>query len=218
MPEFPHTLRPAIRVLLVDDHPLIRQGFRRILHGAFSDLVLGEAETGEEALERFTGEPWDLVVLDLSLPGVSGLEVLRKIRGLRPDTRVIIISVHPPTHFARRALAAGAVAYIEKRAATEEMIKAVAEVLAGRTYVSPSTPPADVTEAGAGRVPHEQLSDREYQVLCMLGVGKTVSQIAGELDLSVKTVSTYRARILEKMELGTTSELMHYVIDHGLVP
>jgi two-component system invasion response regulator UvrY len=154
----------------------------------------------------------------LSLPGVGGLEVLRKVRGLRPDTRVIVISVHSPNNFARRALAAGAAAYIEKRAATEEMIKAITEVLAGRTYVSPSTPPADANDPGAATLPHEQLSDREYQVLCMLGAGKTVSQIAGELELSVKTVSTYRARILEKMELHSTSELMLYVINHGLVP
>lgn len=205
------------RVLLVDDHPVIRQGVRRILKAAFGELTVGEADTGEQALERFDAEPWDLVVLDLSLPGMNGLDVIRQMRRIRPDARIIVMSVHPPQHFAHRALSVGAAGYLEKRAAPEEMLRAVGEVLAGRQYVSSTSPAATMVRESRG-LPHEDLSDREYQVLRMLGVGKTVSEIAAELALSVKTISTYRARILEKMHLRTTAELMHYVIDHDLVP
>jgi DNA-binding NarL/FixJ family response regulator len=205
------------RVLLVDDHPVIRQGFRRILTQAFSDLSVGEAETGEQAIALSQSSTWDLIILDLSLPGLSGLEVIRDVRRMQPESRIIVVSIHPPQQFARRALSVGAAAYLEKSAAPEEMVKAVAEVLEGRSYVSPSS-----LEAASGRdaitPQHELLSDREYQVLRMLGAGKTVSEIAAELSLSVKTVSTYRARILEKTGLRTTAELMHYVISHNLIP
>jgi DNA-binding NarL/FixJ family response regulator len=205
------------RVLLVDDHPVIRQGIRRILTSAMTDLEVAEAETGEQAIALFEAGAWDLVVLDLSLPGLSGLEVIRDLLLVQPDARIIVVSVHPPHHFARRALSVGAVAYLEKSAAPEEMVRAVTEVLAGRSYVT--TPGSDNPR---GRVApgllHERLSDREYQVLRMLGVGRTVSEIAAELSLSVKTVSTYRTRVLDKMDLRTTAELMHYVINHGLIP
>lgn len=205
------------RVLLVDDHPVIRQGFRRILTQAFSDLSVAEAETGEQAIALSLSSIWDLIILDLSLPGLSGLEVIRDVRRMQPTSRIIVVSMHPPQQFARRALSVGAAAYLEKSAAPEEMVKAVSEVLEGRSYVSPSTiDPARGRDGGA--LPHELLSDREYQVLRMLGVGKTVSEIASELSLSVKTVSTYRSRILEKTGLRTTPELMHYVINHNLVP
>lgn len=205
------------RVLLVDDHPVIRQGIRRILTNAFTDLDVAEAETGEQAVALCETGVWDLVVLDLSLPGLSGLEVIRDVRQVQPQAPIIVVSVHPHHQFERRALSVGAAAYLEKSAAPEEMVKAVTEVLAGRSYASTST-----SDSPPGRAPqglqHERLSDREYQVLRMLGVGKTVSEIAAELALSVKTVSTYRTRVLEKMDLRTTAELMHYVINHGLNP
>jgi DNA-binding NarL/FixJ family response regulator len=205
------------RVLLVDDHPVIRQGIRRILTNALTDLDVAEAETGEQAIALCETGVWDLVVLDLSLPGLSGLEVIRDLLLVQPHARIIVVSVHPPHHFARRALSVGALAYLEKSAAPEEMVKAVAEVLAGRSYV---TRPASESSRGRGAqgLLHERLSDREYQVLRMLGVGRTVSEIAAELALSVKTISTYRTRVLEKMDLRTTAELMHYVINHGLIP
>lgn len=205
------------RVLLVDDHPIIRQGFRRILTQAFSDLSVGEAETGEQAIALSQSSEWDLIILDLSLPGLSGLDVIRDVRRMQPRARIIVVSIHPTQQFARRALSVGAAAYLEKSVAPEEMVKAVAEVLEGRSYVSPAG--ADPAPGRDGITPpHELLSDREYQVLRMLGVGKTVSEIAAELSLSVKTVSTYRARILEKTGLRTTAELMHYVISHDLIP
>ena len=204
------------RVLLVDDHPVIRQGFRRILTQAFSDLCVGEAETGEQAIALSESSVWDLIILDLSLPGLSGLEVIRDVRRMQPESRIIVVSIHSPQQFARRALSVGAAAYLEKSAAPEEMVKAVAEVLEGRSYVSPSVGVASETDSITS--PHELLSDREYQVLRMLGGGKTVSEIAAELSLSVKTVSTYRTRILDKTGLRTTAELMHYVIRHNLIP
>jgi two-component system invasion response regulator UvrY len=205
------------RVLLVDDHPVIRQGIRRILTSALEDLSVAEADSGEEALALAESAPWDLVLLDLSLPGIGGLELIRDVRRLQPDTRIVVVSVHPAQEYARRALSIGAMAYLDKSAAPEEMVKAVSEVLAGRIYTSPSlTDPADGTEAA--RLPHEVLSDREYQVLRLLGTGKTVSQIAAELALSVKTVSTYRGRILKKMSLRTTGALVRYVVEHDLLP
>lgn len=202
------------RVLLVDDHPVIRQGIHRILTHAFTDLSVAEAETGEEALALSESAHWDLIVVDLSLPGLNGLDLIRDLRRILPHARIIVVSIHPPQQFARRALAVGAAAYLEKSAAPEEMVKAVSDVLAGRPYAAPLTD----SLREDGRSPHDRLSDREYQVLRMLGVGKTVSEIAAELSLSVKTVSTYRARILEKTGLRTTPELMHYVINHHLVP
>ena len=205
------------RVLLVDDHPVIRQGIRRILTGTFADLNVSEAESGEQALALAEAGPWDLMLLDLSLPGVQGLEVIHQVRQAQPGIRIVVVSVHPAHQVARRAISAGAMAYIDKSAAPEEMVKAVADVLAGRTYVTATTADPARVQRSAG-LPHEQLSDREYQVLRMLGAGKTVSEIASELALSVKTISTYRSRILEKMGLRTTPELMRYVIEHGLVP
>jgi two-component system invasion response regulator UvrY len=205
------------RVLLVDDHPVIRQGIRRILTNALTDLDVAEAETGEQAIALSEKGGWDLIILDLSLPGLSGLEVIRDLLRVQPHARIIVVSVHPPHHFARRAMSVGALAYLEKSAAPEEMVKAVTEVLGGRSYVS--MPASDSPRGrGAQGSPHERLSDREYQVLRMLGVGRTVSEIAAELALSVKTVSTYRTRVLEKMDLRTTAELMHYVINNGLIP
>lgn len=206
------------RVLLVDDHPVIRQGIRRILTGAFENVVVGEADTGEQAVRRAESEDWDLVILDISLPGASGLDVIAELRRLRPAARIIVVSVHPPQHFARRALAVGALGYLEKSAPPEEMVRAVTEVLAGRPYAPTGAGEGSPKGQGSKGLRHEGLSDREYQVLRMIGIGKTVSEIAADLSLSVKTISTYRARILDKMELRTTAELMHYVIDHRLVP
>lgn len=204
------------RVLLVDDHPVVREGIRRILRSAYDDLTIAEAADGEQAIERFAASVWDLVILDISLPRRNGMEVLEHMRRAAPAVPIIVVSVHAPQTFAHRALAAGAAGYLEKCAAPEEMLAAVAAVLAGRPYVSGGW--------GEGRAPlahappHADLSDREYQVLRMLGVGRSVSEIARELVLSVKTVSTYRTRILAKLRLRTTAELIHYVAGRGLVP
>ena len=206
------------RVLLVDDHPVIRQGIRRILTRAFENLFVGEADTGEQAVRRFETDEWDLVLLDISLPGASGLDVIGDLRRLRPSARIMVISVHPPQHFARRALAVGALGYLEKSAPPGGDGQGGHAGARGAAVCAGRHGRRIAKGSGTKGLRHEALSDREYQVLRMIGMGKTVSEIAAELALSVKTVSTYRARILEKMDLRTTAELMHYVIDHGLVP
>jgi two-component system invasion response regulator UvrY len=180
---------------------------------------VGEAANAEEGMSEIKATEWDVLVLDLSLPGVSGLDLLKDLRRERPTLPVLVLSMYAPEQFARRAMNAGASGYLTKDSNPTELIKAVGEVIAGRRYVN-----AAVGEELTGNVqpepgqrPHDALSDREYQVLRMIASGLTVSQVAARLTLSVKTVSTYRARVLEKMNMKTTAELMHYGIQHGLV-
>ena len=203
-------------MLLVDDHPVIRQGFRRILTQAFSDLCVGEAETGEQAIALSESSVWDLIILDLSLPGFSRP---------RSDPRRQADAAGVPHHRGQHSLAAAvraprAVGWRRRLSGEERRTRGDGQ--SGRG--SPRGPILRVPLSGGGQrngsinSPHELLSDREYQVLRMLGGGKTVSEIAAELSLSVKTVSTYRTRILDKTGLRTTAELMHYVIRHNLIP
>lgn len=203
-----------MRILLVDDHPVVRLGVKEILKGAFASATIGEAADGTEALAELRTSPWEMVLLDLSMPGRSGLDLLKDLRREQPRTPILVLSMHSPDQFAARALRAGASGYVTKDAAPTELATAIERILSGRSsYVSGE---ADRTPA-AEPLPHESLSDREYQVLRMMGRGRTVSQIAADLALSVKTVSTYRARLLEKMRLSTTAQLMRYAIEHGLV-
>ena len=210
--------RPALRIMLVDDHPIVRRGLRDILVEAFDQAVIHEVGSAHEAMALARAQSWSVVILDLSLPDASGLDVLKKIRDARPRLPVLILSMHAVDQFARRAIAAGASGYLTKEAADAELVTAVMRLLRGGKYFG-----ADVLEGmtvrqpGGDERPHERLSDREYQVLRMIGSGKTVSEIASELVLSVKTVSTYRARVLEKMEMRTNAELTHYVVRHGLL-
>jgi len=207
------------RILLVDDHPIVRQGIKQVLSGAFEPAHVGEAATAEEGLTEVRSTDWDVMVLDITLPRMSGLDLLKDLKRERPMLPVLILSMHPADQFARRAINAGASGYLTKDSAPTELVKAVVEVMAGRRYLNP----AAIEELMAhhqpdrGQRPHEGLSDREYQVLRMIASGLTVSQVAARLTLSVKTVSTYRARVLEKMSMKTTAELMHYGIQHGLV-
>ena len=203
------------KVLLVDDHPVVRQGIARILATEIPDLSLAEAMDGASALDELRERPPHLILLDLSMPGENGLSLLRKIRREFPSVPVMIVSMHPADQFAQRALEAGAVGYVAKDSDPRELVDAVRAALAGRRHV-----PADVQEAARlDREPpaHAALSDREYQVLRMIGAGRTVTEIGTELNLSVKTVSTYRARILEKLELRTSAELIHYAVVNKLV-
>ena len=206
------------RILLVDDHPVVRQGIKQVLTGAFHPALVGEASNAAEGMTEIKSTDWDVMVLDLSLPGTSGLDLLKDLRRERPTLPVLVLSMHSPDQFARRAMNAGASGYLTKDSNPAELVKAISEVIAGRRYLNPAV----VQEMTAnpqperGR-PHEALSDREYQVLRMIASGLTVSQVAIRLSLSVKTVSTYRARVLEKMSMKTTAELMHYGIQHGLV-
>jgi DNA-binding NarL/FixJ family response regulator len=208
----------ALRIMLVDDHPIVRRGLRDILADAFNGAVIHEVGSGREALARVRGELWAAVILDLSLPDGSGLDVLKGIRQIQPRLPVLILSMHAVDQFARRAVTAGAAGYLTKDTADAELVTALTRVMRGGKYFGP-----DVLEwvalglhpDGDDR-PHERLSDREYQVFRMIGGGKTVTQIALALRLSVKTVSTYRARILEKMGMHTNAELTVYAARHDL--
>jgi DNA-binding NarL/FixJ family response regulator len=228
-PTEPHGLGPgspnqpsgqsgATRILLVDDHPVVREGIRQILTDAFQAVEVGEAETAEAALKEIRSAEWTLIVLDISIPGVSGLEILRRIHHERPDVPVLILSMHPAEQFAKRAMNAGASGYLTKHSGPRELVDAVQALIDHGVYFGPETSSNPI---GEERDPadslHEGLSDREYQVLRMMAQGKTVSQIAHEISLSVKTVSTYRARVLEKMNMRTTAELMRYAILNRLV-
>jgi len=207
------------RILLVDDHPVVRQGIKQVLAGAFHPALVGEAANAEEGMTEIKATEWDVLVLDLSLPGVSGLDMLKDLRRERPTLPVLVLSMYAPEQFARRAMNAGASGYLTKDSNPTELVKAVGEVIAGRRYVNASVG-EELTgdlHPDRGQRQHDALSDREYQVLRMIASGLTVSQVAARLTLSVKTVSTYRARVLEKMSMKTTAELMHYGIQHGLV-
>ena len=203
------------KVLLVDDHPVVREGIARILALRIPGLHIAEAEDGARAFEQLRGAPFDLVLLDLTLPGDSGLSLLRRLRR-EFVVPILVVSMHPADQFAQRALQAGAAGYVSKHSDPEEVVRAVKTALAGGRHV-----PAEVQEAARLTEippPHGALSDREYQVLRMIGTGRTVSEIGAELGLSVKTVSTYRMRILEKMDLRTSAELIHYAVVNRLVP
>ncbi len=181
--------------------------------------VVGEACVGREVLKNVKETKCDIVILDITLPDRSGLDILNDMKRLYPKIHVLVLSMHPESQFAVRALKAGAGGYMTKDSAPEELIKAIRKISDGKKYISPTLAEklADDLESGVGRSVHEFLSDREYQVLCMIASGKTLTQIGEELYLSVKTVSTYRARILEKMKLSTNADLIHYAIKNGLI-
>lgn len=207
-----------IRILIVDDHPIVRRGLKDILTRELAPVFCDEAANAQEGLSQVQSHEWDLVILDVTLPGRSGLDMLRDIQGLRPKLPVLILSMHSENQLAQRILKAGASGYMNKESAPEELIKAIRKVLAGGRYVSAAMAERlafDLIE-DAGQPLHQRLSDRELEVLRMIGMGRTVSQIGEELHLSVKTVSTYRARILEKMSLTTNAELMQYAIRNQL--
>ncbi|HEY7789790.1 MAG TPA: response regulator transcription factor [Vicinamibacterales bacterium] len=206
-------------LLLVDDHPVVRQGIRQILADALDPAIIDEADSGEAALSLLEDAGLDAVILDITLPGRSGLDVLRDIRTTRPDLPVLVLSMHPAEEFARLVVEAGASGYVTKETAPAQLVKAVRLMLAGRRYLTP-----EVIEdlVGAGAVsrpsrPHDALSDREYQVMRLVASGRTIGQIATTLSLSAKTVSTYRSRVLEKMRMASTAELMRYAIENKLL-
>jgi DNA-binding NarL/FixJ family response regulator len=198
---------PTLRILLVDDHPIVRRGLRDVLADAFTDSVIHAVGSGREALTLARGHQWDVMILDLTLPDASGLEVLKQVRELLPRLPVLILSMHSAEQFARRAIAAGAAGYLTKDTADAELVTAVARLLRGGKYFGPHVLERVALGLHPDREqrPHERLSDREYQVLRMIGHGKTVSEIAAELSLSVKTVSTYRARELVMMDMRTNA-------------
>jgi DNA-binding NarL/FixJ family response regulator len=203
---------------LADDHAVVRHGLKQILADEFKRAAFGEARNAQEALNRVWKEAWDIVVLDITMPGRSGLEVLREIRKSHPKLPVLVLSMHPEGQFAVRVLKRGAAGYMTKESAPEELVGAVKKIMAGGRYVSTSLAEKLATYLSSDqKPPQERLSDREFQVLRLIASGKIVSEIAKELSLSVKTISTYRSRILEKMGMRNNAELMHYAMQHQLV-
>jgi DNA-binding NarL/FixJ family response regulator len=208
-----------MRVLIVDDHAVFRRGLKETLAEAFSRVTFGEAKTAQEAVEHVRRQDWDVVILDISMPGKSGLDILDDLKHLRPKLPVLLLSMHPEQQFARRALKSGAAGYLTKDSVTEELKEAVKKIVGGGRYVSATlaeTLAVDLRQ-GADTPLHELLSDREFQVLRMIASGKTIKDIAEDLSLSVKTVSTYRARILEKTSMKTNAELIRYALQTRLV-
>lgn len=205
-----------MRILLVDDHPVVRRGIRQILIDGLERVTVGEAADAAQALSNVRNAEWDVVVLDLTLPGVSGLDLLKDIRRSHPSLPVLVLSMHPAAQFARRVLAAGASGYLNKDSAPTELIAAIQQLRQGRTYQGRGIADLSGQTLPSDKAPHDLLSDREYQVLRMLGSGRTVSEIASALALSVKTISTYRTRLLMKLQMRGNAELMRYAIENGL--
>ncbi len=208
-----------IKIFVADDHALIREGIKKILRDEPDFQVVGDAGNGAELLSKIGALPVDLLILDIMMPGQDGLEVLRQLRKRYPKLRIIILSLYPEETMAARAFKAGAAGYVTKESAPEDLVSAIRKVASGRKYVSllfAETLVNDLQKDTA-KPPHETLSDREFQVLCMMARGKTISEIAKELSLSVATVNTYRSRILEKMQMKTSAALVHYAIRNRLV-
>ena len=207
-----------VRILLVDDHAVVRDGIKRIFDERPGEALFGEASSVHEALRLIREELWDVVVLDISLGGKNGLEVLKEIKKTHPKLPVLILSMHSEEQYARRAFKAGASGYITKGSSRTEIVNAINKVIMGRKYVSPIFAEKLVVdiERGIDGPPHAILSDREFEVMRLIGSGKTVTEIAELLSLSDRTISTYRARILEKMKMKTNAELIHYVIENKL--
>jgi DNA-binding NarL/FixJ family response regulator len=209
----------VIKVLVADDHAIVRRGLRQILAETQDILVGGEAATAVQVLELVREQRWTVVILDIGLPGGSGLELLGQIRKERPDLPVLVLTVHPEDQYGVRAIRAGAAGFLTKESAPERLIEAVRKVAGGGRYVSAELAEtlASVVAGESRGAPHERLSDREFEILKMMASGKTVSEVARELSLSVKTVSTHRTRILKKMGMKTNAELTTYAVRNGIV-
>jgi len=208
-----------IRALIVDDHAIVRQGLKRILDEAPGMVVGGEAVNGVQALKMIRAEKWDIVLLDISMPEKNGIDALKQIMDENKSVKVLILSMYPEDQYAVRMMKAGASGYMTKETAPEQLVEAIRQVVAGKKYISATLSELLLFECGSdsAKSPHETLSDREYQVLRLIGSGKTVSEVAKLLSLSVKTVSTYRSHILDKMNLRNNAELTLYVIQNGLM-
>jgi two-component system invasion response regulator UvrY len=208
-----------IKILIADDHRIVREGLKQILAETRDMVVEGEASNTQEVLKKVGEGEYDVLLLDISMPGRSGLDILRQLKSDHAKLSVLVLSMYSEEQYALRALKAGASGYMTKESAPDELIEAIRKVSTGRKYISPTVAEklAFSLESGDERPPQETLSDREFQVMCMIASGKTIKAIAEELALSVKTVSTYRARILEKMRMNNNAELTHYAIQNKLV-
>jgi DNA-binding NarL/FixJ family response regulator len=213
------TEKATIRVFIADDHAIVREGLKQILADSRDIVVAGEAENGLDAIRLFPKSRCHVMLLDISMPDKNGIEVLKQIKKEYPDTQVLMLSMHREDQYAIRSLKAGAAGYLTKQAAPKELVVAIRQVASGQKYVSAALAQALAAQVGDDHATpvHDTLSDREYQTLTLIASGKTVSDIAQELSLSVKTVSEYRARLLVKMKLKNSAELTHYAIRNHLV-
>ena len=208
-----------IKILIADDHAIVREGLKQIVADTSDMIVTAEASDGHEVLALLSKNNYDVVVLDMAMPGLTGLDILKQIKRETPELPVLILSVHPEEQYAVRALKAGASGYLTKERAPDELITAIRKVSMGGKYITSSLAEklAFELEVDTEKPPHKTLSDREFQVMCMIAKGRTIKNIAEELYLSPKTVSTYRSRILEKMKMKSNEELTHYVINNHLI-
>ncbi|HET6491145.1 MAG TPA: response regulator transcription factor [Syntrophales bacterium] len=208
-----------IRILIADDHPIVREGYKKILMSQPDMDVTGEAGNGQEVLDLIQKKDFDLILLDISMPGRSGLEILKELKGQKPHLPVMILSIYPEEQYAVRAFRDGASGYLTKASTPKELISAIRKVSQGGRYVTEALAEklTYFLHGDAEKTPHEKLSDREYQVMLLIASGKTVTQIADELCLSVKTISTYRRHILEKMQFTTNAEITMYAIQNKLL-
>ena len=207
------------RMLIVDDHAVVRHGVKQILSEQFHGATIAEAQSAEEMLDRVRKHNWDIVVLDVDMPEKSGLDALKELKQLRPKLPTLVLSAYPEDQLALRMLKAGASGYLTKDSAPNELVQAIRKILSGGKFVSAAVAEllALNLESDLEKPMHEQLSDREYQVMCLIAVGKSLKDIADDLRVSISTVNTYRARILEKMQLKNNTELTHYAIENRLV-
>jgi two-component system invasion response regulator UvrY len=209
----------SVRVLLADDHTLFREGLKKLLSGAPDLVVTGEAASGDEVLQKIEAGHYDVVVLDIAMPGKNGIDVLKELRSRKPGLPVLMLTMYPEEQYAVRVLKAGAAGYLTKESAPGELITAIRRISRGRKYVGAAL--AEKLASDLGRIekgpPHEQLSDREYQVMCLLAGGGSIKFIAEKLHLSPATISTYRARVLDKMGMKSNAELTRYALENGLI-
>ncbi len=210
---------PGLRILIADDHVIVRHGLKEMLAESFSGAMFGEAGTAQETLDQLWKGPWDILVLDVTMPGCSGLEVLHEITRAQPKLPVLVLSMHPDEQYALRVVEAGAAGYISKDRASAELVAAVKTVLSGGKHYSPAIAEKLVNHLGGQglKLPHERLSNREYEILRLLASGQPAKAIARELSVSPQTISTHRARILKKLGLHSTAELIRYAVQNRLV-
>lgn len=208
-----------IKIFIADDHAIVRKGLKQIISETPDMIVSEEADNGLEALDKISENNYDVILLDISMPGKNGLEILRLVKRKKPKLPVLMLSVHPEEQYAIRSLRAGASGYLTKESAPDELIAAIRKISKGGKFVNASLAEKLISELEiyVERPSHETLSDREYQVMCMSATGKTLKVIAQELSLSIQTVSTYRTRILEKMNMNSIAEVIRYAVKHGLV-
>jgi two-component system, NarL family, invasion response regulator UvrY len=207
-----------LRILIADDHAVVRDGLKQLLADRYAQAIFGEAGNTQQALDKLDTADWDIMLLDLTMPGRGGLDVLAQARTIQPRTKILVLTMHPADQYAVRVLKAGAVGYLTKESASDEVVAAIEKVLAGGRYVTAALAEKLISDMSTPeKKPHEQLSDREFQVLRMIAEGKSVKEMGAELSLSVKTISTYRTRLFEKLKFKSNADAVRYVLAEHLL-